>query len=547
MEVNSIRSILLVIMFLSNWVVSAQNRYIVYFPDKTDSQYSIDNPVQFLSQRAIDRRIHHDILISEQDFPVSQKYLDSLAKYNVKSFFTSRWMNCALIQIDEEKLKEITGKAFIQSIEYVAPGTRLLDNPKVFDSEYVPNEPGSITRTSEVQLGMLHANSMHRAGYKGEGIKIAILDGGFIGADSSIIFKHLYEGNKIVDKVDYISGGTNVFQYDDHGTNVFSCLGSDFGFTMKGTAPNADYSLFVTEEPEHKNEYRVEEYNWLFAVERADSSGVDIISSSLGYNTFEDPTMDYLLEDLDGKTAIITRAADIAFSKGMLVVVSAGNSGGDSSWEGKINFPADANNVLSVGAVNDKNEVAGFSSKGPSTDDRIKPELVARGVATTVLHGSGNIGFNNGTSFATPLVAGFAAGVWQYRPDLTNVELLELLKTSGDTYDTPGNERGYGLPTFSKITGDILLVDEVLLDKVRVFPNPFTNNTIHIRIPSPFESKSIEFSVYNSKGKLVGKKKVNNPKPAEIIELNVKSRAIGVYFLTINSAQFTKQVKLIKY
>lgn len=545
---NKVALICGILILLSSLGLSAQqNRYIIHFPDKSDNPYSISDPSEFLSQKAIDRRTNQNISISEEDFPVSPKYLDSLAKYGLKIHFTSKWLNCGLVQTTEEKINEIGSRSFVKSVEYVAPGAKISDEPKVFDRDYISKEPGSITQTSEQQLGMLHAVTMHRAGYTGAGLWIAVLDGGFYGVDSSLVFNHLYQGNKIRDKMDYTTGGTDVFQHDDHGTNVLSCIASNYQDILVGTGYEADFSLYVTEEPAPDQEYRVEEYNWLFAAERADSSGVDIISSSVGYNTFEDSSMDYKLEDLDGKTAVVTKAANLAFSKGILVVISAGNSGNSSSWDGKINFPADGTNVLAVGAVDDKNEVIGFSSKGPTVDGRIKPDLVAKGVRTTVLHGNGNIGFNNGTSFAAPLIAGFAAAVWQYKPDLTNLELLELLRSAGDNFDEPDFERGYGLPTFSRVTGDILAVDQVLLDKITVFPNPFKNNTIHIKIPDNFNSKSIEFLIHNTKGKLVGKKRVNKPVSNEIIDVNLKSKTDGLYFLTINTGDFMKKVKLIKY
>lgn len=546
MEKNNIlkTSIWIALLFSTIALHAQKNRYIVHFPDKSDTQYSLTRPLDFLSQKAIDRRIKHNISITEEDFPVSQKYIDSLNNYGLKAYYTSRWFNCALIQTTEEKANEIATKSFVSSVEFVAPNAKLLDQPEIFEGEYVTKAPRYMGNTSEVQLSMLHANIMHEAGYTGAGLWIAVFDGGFLGTDSSLVFKHIYDNNKIIDIEDFISGGTNVFQYQGHGTSVLSCIASNYNTNLIGTAYNADFSLYVVEDAE--DEYRIEEYNWLFAAEKADSSGVDIISSSVGYNTFTDTSMNYEITDLNGETAVSTRAANIAFTKGILVVVGAGNLGNDSSWEGKINFPADAKNALAVGAIDSKNIVALFSSRGPTTDNRIKPDLVALGVKPTVLHADGNIRFNSGTSFSVPLIAGFAASVWQYNRDLTNIELLRLLKSAGDSYNSPNNDRGYGLPTFSRIAG---ITGNVLasVNKIIVFPNPFTNNTIHIKIPDDFTSESIEFLIYNTKGKVIGKKIVTQPISNKVIDVNIKSKANGLYFLTINSDSFTKTIKLIKY
>ncbi len=528
-------------------VIAQDNRYIIHFPDKSDTPYSIANPLEYLSQKALDRRGKQGIGITEQDFPVSPKYLDSLTKYGLKAYYTSKWLNCALLQTTEAKINEITTKSFVKSIEYVAPDAKLSAIPEVYDKDYVPNPINSATTNSDTQLSQLHATRMHSAGYTGQGLWIAVLDAGFQGTDSTIVFKDLYDNDRIKETVDIVSGGNHVFRYSDHGTNVLSCIGAKYDDTLVGTAYDADFSLYVTEEPRYEDEYRVEEYNWLFAAEKADSSGVDIISSSLGYNTFEDSSMDYQITDLDGQTAVVTRAVNIAFTKGILVVVSAGNSGTDSSWEGKIVVPGDSETALTVGAIDDSNKVASFSSKGPSADGRIKPDVVALGVRTSVYHGNGNIGFNNGTSFSTPLIAGFAAAVWQYNPDLTNLELLNLIRSAGNSFDNPDNERGYGLPTFTRVTGEILEVDELLSDEINVFPNPFTDNVVHIKIPENFNSERIEFLIYASDGKLVGKRRVKNPTSNEVIDINVKSKATGVYFLTITTDTFSRKVKLIKY
>ena len=539
-----LKYLLLATMMLSYVLVSAQsNRYVIYFPDKTNSIFSVDAPEEFLSDRAILRRSNQGISITEQDFPVNSWYLDSLEDYGADVYYTSRWFNLALVQSAPSVIDNISDKSFVHEVEFVAPGTRLSEDPDPKNTTYENIDPESVTRTSDVQLQLIGAQGMHQDGYNGEGIWIAIFDGGFDGSNTSSVFSHIFLESKLMDIEDFTTGGGNVFQYDDHGTNVFSCVGSFYDETLVGTGYNAEFSLYVTEDVD--TEYRVEEYNWLFAAEKADSSGVDIITSSLGYNTFDDMTMDYTYSQLDGNSAVITRAANMAAERGILVISSAGNEG-NGSWK-YVTTPADGDRVLAVGGVNDENLVVSFSSRGPTADDRIKPDVVALGSSVAVLHGSGNIGFNSGTSFATPLIAGFAASLWQANPALTNFELMDFIKSSGDSFHKPDTLRGFCLPSYNSAIVKILSIDDILLDKIKVYPNPFSGKYVYVQIGKGFESNRIEFAIHDANGKLIGRKTVRKTLPGDVIQLKVNTFENGVYFLTVNTPQKSKQVKLLKY
>lgn len=531
-------------LFAFSSQLSAQkNRYVVFLSDKSATDFSIDRPEEFLSSRSIQRRINQSIEITEEDFPVNDNYLDSLTKYGADVFYTSRWMNAVLVQAEESVLEFLETQFYVTNYEFVAPGTRLSDDPDPVNRDYEAIVPASATKTSEEQLELIGAREMHADGYTGEGKWIAVFDGGFDGANTSSVFRHLFENDKIIDLEDFITGGGDVFQYNDHGTNVFSCVGANYDQTMVGTAYMADYSLYVTEDV--PTEYRIEEYNWLFAAEKADSCGVDIITSSVGYNTFDDPSMDYTYSDLDGESTVITRAANIAFSKGILVVCSAGNEG-NNSWK-FVTAPADGKNVLSVGAVNSDNIVVGFSSVGPTSDDRVKPEVVALGSSVSVLHGSGNIGFNSGTSFATPIIAGFAASLWQANPELTNAELMDFIKASSDSFLSPDNSRGYGLPSYNSAIVKVLSIDDILQDKIKVYPNPFSGKFVYIQVGQEFTKGKLTFAVHDANGKLISRKTVKRTLPGDVIPLKVSTYGNGVYFLTVSTSQNTKQVKLLKY
>lgn len=541
--------ILTIWMLASNLQAQDINRYVVFFPDKSNSEYSIEHPEEFLSQRAINRRINQNIAINESDIPVNAWYLDSLRKYNLEVFFTSKWLNAAIVQCSVDQLSLIHDKDFVTSFEFVAPGAKLTNNGSPENLERGSIIPEGISADSYQQLAMLNVHTMHQNGYAGTGISVAVFDAGFDAVNTSAVFKHLFDDNRIKDVYDFVTNGKNVYQYDDHGTNVLSCLAGNYETTLIGPAYGADISLYVTEEHRYDDEYRVEEYNWLFAAERADSSGVDIISSSLGYGLFsdEEPNMHYSYEDTDGKTAIISRAAQFASDKGILVVSSAGNEG-DYPWK-HITMPSDVDDVLVVGSVSNFNKVASSSSRGPTVDGRIKPDVVAMGVSTTVYHSSNMIGSNSGTSFSAPLIAGLAAGLWEQYPGLTNLELKELIMDSGDHAHNPNNNIGHGLPDYVvATTGDrILSVNDVFNDKVSVYPNPHTGNHVFVKIERKFAKAGLSFNLYDPSGKLVNRTSFNSVKAGEVLELDVSSQSRGIFVLQIASASVTKNVRLLRY
>ena len=323
---NKVLLILLVVVLTVQIAVAQTNRYVVYFTDKDNSSYSIDNPSAYLSAKAIERREAQSIAISSDDLPVNDSYVTAVKNTGASTYFTSKWMNAVLIEATAEQVTSIEALDHVLKTEYAAPGQKLNGTPDAENTTRLDVDPSNQNNlNSDKQLTMLGANLMHQDEITGEGVWIAVFDDGFLDANKSAVFAHTYENNKLKDVFDFTTGGQDVFQYDDHGTGTWSCLGAYMNSTFVGTAYNADISLYVTEDV--SSEYRIEEYNWLLAAERADSSGVDIITSSLGYSDFDDPSMDYSTEDLDGNTSVISKAAGMAIDRGMLVVTSAGNSG----------------------------------------------------------------------------------------------------------------------------------------------------------------------------------------------------------------------------
>ncbi|MCV9386094.1 S8 family serine peptidase [Reichenbachiella ulvae] len=458
-----------------------KHRFMVFFADKADSPYSIDAPLEFLSQKALDRRNKSGQSVTEEDLPVNANYLDSLVKYNITPYYSSRWFNAALVEADSVDLESIVATSYILSYEYIAPGVRLNPVKEVTDVNFSPLEPSIISSNSQIQIEMLGVHTMHDQGYNGAGIHVAVFDGGFEAANQTAVFKDVFNNDRLIDRMDFTANSDNVFNYDDHGTNAMSCIVSNYKETLIGTGYGADISLYVTEDVSDNGnfEYRIEEYNWLLAAERADSVGVDIISSSLGYFDFNDDRMDYSYEeDADGLTSVITRAANLATERGILVVSSAGNEGRSTTWK-YITMPSDSEHVIAVGAVNSLNEKLNFSSFGPTADGRVKPDVVALGSSVAVYHKNNTIGTSSGTSFSAPLITGLVAGMWQQFPELTNLEIKELLLEIGDHSNLPNNETGYGLPNYRRLINDSVLSVKAMFDEsFTVFPNPFEGNYV---------------------------------------------------------------------
>lgn len=540
----------LILLFFTCSVLSGQDRYMVFFTDKAGTSFSTEAPLDFLSQRSLDRRALHDVNVTEQDFPVNASYVAMLESNGADVWFTTRWMNGALVTMDAAKATEIEGLSFVESVEFVAEGNVLSDTQVPF--EYADDYPSiNQTHTSDVQNAMLAIDALHDKNAKGAGVLLAVFDGGFAGANQTAIFSHLHNTGKVKATLDFVRNSGNPFQYSTHGTNVLSCIAGQYGSSYTGTAPNVDLILAVTEEG--PTEYRVEEYNWLFAAEYADSAGVDIINTSLGYSTFDGnptdyPEMDYSYEDMDGQTTVITRAANMASDRGILVVTSMGNSGdtdistcqGNGKWC-YASAPADSPNVISVGATTaDEDTRASFSSFGPTFDGRTKPNISARGSQTVVSGSSGILFENFGTSFSTPLIAGLAACIKQAYPELTNMEIKDLIENSGHLAGSPDNELGHGVPnaqTIITLEGNFVLQTIEKELGIEIYPNPFA------------ESLTIENSSFHTVYYVIvdsfGKKVSEGTSDLGHVSVSIPGET-GLYFIKLQTNDFSETIKLLK-
>lgn len=458
------RTILSILLFLSAMVAVAhpshrekipypsEKCYIfqVMLKDKNGTPFTLDKPSAYISQRALERRARQGLKVDSTDLPVSPVYLKRLSRYDISIVGVSKWNNAVLVSgTDLQQLVRLVKVPFVKSVKQVWVSPDSVYEPE--GREVVHEDfrkwdsvPGKFFGAANEQTKMLHAQALHTRGYDGKGFVIAVLDGGFMNIDKIPAFASV----NILGTHDFVVGSRqNVYREMDHGTKVLSTMALNQPEVFRGTAPGASYWLLRCEDG--ASEYPVEEFYWAEAAEFADSVGADIISSSLGYHAYDDPTASYKYADQDGKTALISRTASLLAGKGIVLVNSAGNDGRDT-WK-KINFPADASNILSVGAVSLNGLNAPFSSIGPTADGRIKPDVMAPGCPDAVVGGRGTIVYCNGTSFAAPLISGMVACLWQAFPKKTALQIMDMVRKLGNNASTPDNIFGYGIPNFEKV------------------------------------------------------------------------------------------------
>jgi subtilisin family serine protease len=448
------RYIFTFLFFALLFSLSAQNieyKFRVYLKDKGNTGYSVSEPEKFLSQASIERRQRQGAVIDESDFPISRDYFALIERAGGRVVSYSKWFQTFVVQVpDSARIAAIEQLPFVESVRYVWRGQHNTQRnemrPRPEKTDCADRSDNYFGRTAD-QFTLHNAETMSLAGFRGKGMKIGVIDAGFSNVDVIPYFDNLRLGGfrNFVPRGDVFSG-------NDHGTSVLSTMLVQQPGLMIGSAPDATYWLLRSEDVD--TEFPVEEDYWVRAIEFADSVGIDIANTSLGYSTFDDPSLDYTHADLTGHASIMSRAADKAFSKGMLLVVSAGNEG-NKPWQ-KTTAPGDAHNVVTVGAVGTDGEIAGFSSHGLTADGRIKPDIVSVGRGTVVIGRYGVVRTANGTSFSSPFVAGLIASLWSINPDLHRSQVIDIVKQSSDRYHSPDTVFGKGVPDFQKATAKML-------------------------------------------------------------------------------------------
>jgi serine protease AprX len=423
--------------------------YWVVFRDKAESPYSVERPEEFLSPRAIARRAQFGISITEEDFPVTPHYLRQLGEQGAKVRHSSRWLNAATVLMPPDSVDKLRVLPYVDSVVYVGryfPPRQPVAG--VFDTTSSANRASSNAYGyAQRQIDMLKGTSLHQLGYRGRDVWIGVLDGGFINVDKMPFFDSIRLRRGFGPHYDFVDGNERVFEASSHGSKVLSVMGANYPGIMVGVAPDANYVCIKTEDV--RGEYRVEECNWVAGLEYADSLGLDLVNSSLGYTQFSDEAMNYTYTQLDGQSSVASLAAAVAFRKGMIIVNSAGNEGA-TKWR-HIGIPADSKYVLAVGATDASGKRASFSSLGPTADGRVKPDVVAQGQMVAVASTNRlQIQLDSGTSFASPIICGLVACLWQAFPDVDNAAILEAIRYSAHQAERPDNEMGYGIPDFQK-------------------------------------------------------------------------------------------------
>ena len=529
----------------------AQDRYIIFLKNKANTPYSINNPQAYLSIKAIARRTAMGIAIDSSDLPVNPSYVIAIANTGAKILNTSRWFNTITVQADTQQVINIGALNYVSSYKKVY-GANLFrgqrenkfeafykeENNSVNNFQFLGNYGGADNQTK-----MIKADQLHASNYTGKSMTIAVIDAGFRNANTHKAFDSLRANNKILGTWDFSRNHPYVYDFSNHGTSVLSCFSANVPDSMIGTAPHA--SVYLLRSEEEAEEYLVEEYNWTAAAEFADSVGADIINSSLGYTTYDANSQSHDYSDLDGNTTVITRAANIASSKGVLVVNSAGNSG-NSSWF-YIGAPADGTEVFSIGSVGFDQTLSSFSSHGPTSAGLTKPDVVAQGGPSYIARANtGSYGFGSGTSFSGPIIAGFSACAWElYKktyPASKPAQIKSWIKFYANNANSPNNDYGWGLPDGSKLLLN-LAIEENKTQSIVVYPNP-NKGFLQINLKDQ-NNNDYQLNITDLLGKNLYSQTFNSIELLNGIELPANIMG-GIYILSLESKDINYKIRFIR-
>jgi hypothetical protein len=544
---------------------SGAEMYVVNFTDKGVAKNAKINASKYLSKKSVERRLKQKIAYDQADIPVNEQYIKEVSKSGARILTQSRWFNTVVIEADNQAVNNIKNLPFISSVKPITSQVKQkspsISQKPFFEMETVSpwlNEIKKQVSTDSFnygnafnQINQLKGQSLHNMGFSGQGMTIAVIDAGFNSADKMTCFDSLRANNQILGTHDFAEPGNNVYAttMNSHGTMVLSCIAANSSGQMVGTAPKANYWLFRSEVG--ATESIIEEYYWVNAAEFADSVGADLINSSLGYTTFDNPATNHTYADMDGKTTVVTKGAEIAAQKGILVVNSAGNGGSASSPWKYIGAPADGDSVFTIGAVDAAGTRAYFSSLGPTYDGRIKPTIAAQGLGSAIFAPGGDanpggvLSSGSGTSFSSPIICGITACLWQAMPNLSNMQIIESIKATASQASQPDTLLGWGIPDFSLALLYLSIQSSSESETtLYAFPNPFTGN-LTIGFPKPINGK-YSLEIVSLQGKVVYSTQ-RDEGSTRIIQINdLENLAAGIYVLRVSYGSLIYTGKIIK-
>ncbi len=528
------KKILIILLFFS-WTNYAQTEHAwIYFTDKPNVEESISDPLSILSEKAVQRKARFNIPVDFRDVPVNENYINQIKDFDQVSVMAkSKWLNCVHVIGERSVIENLEDLEFVASVEFARDELNRGQTISNQTKRKFGTTEDFIYGYSTTQVSMLGTDMLHEQDFTGKNMTIAVMDAGFPNVDNLHVFERMRTNGHLLGGYDFTNRSENFSDpsLNNHGTMVLSTMAGNAPGYLIGTAPDADYYLFCTEVAE--TETPVEESYWVEAAERADSLGVDIINTSLSYAQFDDPGYNYTFNDIDGKTSFVSKGANIATEKGILVCVSAGNSGESETFPG-VGVPADAN-VLTVGAVDPNRQYVSFSSIGPTADGRIKPDVMAQGFKVVVANDKDELREANGTSFSSPIMAGSIASFWQSVPEMNNIEIMNLVRSLSSNFENPNNKIGYGIPDFSSYSENNN-EENLVADQLYVFPNPVSN---YLSIAHK-KDEMYRVSIYDLSGRLMlSLKNINN-------QIDFSGFSKGIYIAKFENENTRKSLLIVK-
>lgn len=538
----NVHLIIAFLLFFSASIQTAKASYFffVQFSDKNNSPYSLSNPSEFLSERAIARRQYFSCAYDSTDLPINPSYLSQVQNLGVPVYCRSKWMNGATVLVsDSSIMSQVRVLPFVKWVQY----TGIKDDAAAIQANKIPAQINTDYGTATTQIDQLNGKYLHNLGYRGKGIYIGVIDDGFNSVDTNPAFDSLRLQGRLLGTKDFVNPTSNIYAEDAHGTKVLSTMAGNLPNLYLGTAPDASYWLIRTENA--PTEYLVEPDFWTSGIEFADSVGIDVVNSSLGYTTFSDTTMNFKYADMNGKVSRASRAATLASQKGIIICNSAGNEGG-KAWK-YIGTPADADGIITVGSVTSTGTPASTSSFGPSSDGRVKPEICARGYIAALIGITGTTTTGSGTSYASPIMAGmmacFLQDIKSTHPSYNLKTLLNAIFESGTLFNNPTAQMGYGIPNFQTALANLPLYNGIKLaetkDILLTFDNK--NKALHIQLSDEQSSTGKSVRIYSMMGHLMTSQSLS----AQETVIHNNNFTAGIYAVCILENGKTNTYKVI--